>query len=218
MNYERIYAYRFAEIDQAKREQVWQALASYMHPLLGNPASILDPAAGLGEFIRHSPAGERWAVDAVDFGLGQDPDVHFVQGDTLSADLPEDHFDAIWISNFLEHLLSQEQVAEFLERMLLRLKPGGRIAIMGPNFKYCYREYFDCADHTVVLSHIGVAEHLAGAGFDIERLVPRFLPYSFRGRLPAGERLVSTYLRQPLLWRLLGKQFLAIARRPVTGT
>lgn len=216
MNYERIYAYRFRDINQDDREVVWQELSSFLHPLLGNPKVVLDPAAGIGEFIRHTPAEEKWAVDAVDFGLGSDPSVKMVIGDTLTADVPENYFDAIWISNFLEHLLSQEQVAEFLERMCTRLKPGGRIAIMGPNYKYCYREYFDCADHTVVLSHIGVAEHVVGAGFDIERVVPRFLPYSFRGHLPAGRGLVRRYLKTPLAWRFLGKQFLVVARRPYT--
>lgn len=193
---------------------MWEELAGFLHPLLGHPGTVLDPAAGLGEFIRHSPAPERWAVDAVDFGLGDDPAVTFVQGDTLTADIPADHFDAIWVSNFLEHLLSQEQVAQFLELMCSKLKPGGRIAIMGPNFKYCYREYFDCADHTVVLSHIGVAEHVVGAGFDLEQVTSRFLPYSFRGRLPAGRGLVRRYLSSPWAWRFLGKQFLVVARRP----
>ena len=193
---------------------MWEELAGFLHPLLGHPNTVLDPAAGLGEFIRHSPAPERWAVDAVDFGLGDDPAVTFVQGDTLTADIPADHFDAIWVSNFLEHLLSQEQVAQFLELMCSKLKPGGRIAIMGPNFKYCHREYFDFADHTVALSHIGVAEHVVGAGFELEKVTSRFLPYSFRGRLPAGRSLVRRYLNSPWAWRFLGKQFLVVARRP----
>ncbi len=215
MNYERIYAYRFRDIDQADREIVWRELSTFLHPLMGSPEVVLDPAAGLGEFIRSSPAREKWAVDAVDYGLGAGEGTNMVVGNALTAELPAEHFDAVWVSNFLEHLLSQEQVAEFLERMHGLLKPGGRIAIMGPNFKYCYREYFDCADHTVVLSHIGVEEHLAGAGFGIERVVPRFLPYSFRGRLPAGQALIRRYLQTPLAWRVLGKQFLLVGRKPL---
>lgn len=215
MNYERIYAHRFRDINQADREAVWEELSRFLHPLMGNPRVVLDPAAGLGEFIRSTPAAEKWAVDAVDYGLGKGEGTRMVIGDALTADLPNAHFDAVWVSNFLEHLLSQEQVAEFLERMHSLLKPGGRIAIMGPNFKYCYREYFDCADHTVVLSHIGVEEHLAGAGFEIERVIPRFLPYSFRGRLPAGQSLIRRYLKTPLAWRVLGKQFLLVGRKPL---
>ena len=44
-------------------------------------------------------------------------------------------------------------------------------------------------------------------------MVPRFLPYSFRGLLPPSPALTSAYLRTPALWRLLGKQFFLIARK-----
>jgi hypothetical protein len=41
-------------------------------------------------------------------------------------------------------------------------------------------------------------------------VIPRFLPYSFRSRLPASRQLVALYLRMPILWRLQGKQFLVL--------
>ena len=44
-------------------------------------------------------------------------------------------------------LLTQEQIARFLSLMLRCMKPGGRIAILGPNYRYCGPTYFDCADH-----------------------------------------------------------------------
>ena len=37
----------------------------------------------------------------------------------------------------------------------------------------------------------------------METVIPRFLPYSFRGRFPASPRLTRLYLRTPLAWRLL---------------
>ncbi len=84
---------------------------------------------------------------------------------------------------------------------------------MGPNFKYVYKEYFDFADHTVVLSELGVAEHLYGAGFEVETIHPRFLPLSFRGGLPVNKFLVQCYLAMPWAWRFFGKQFLLIGRK-----
>ena len=59
--------------------------------------------------------------------------------------------------------------------------PGGRIAIMGPNYRYCAKEYWDCADHYVALTHVAIAEHLYAAGFEPSGSIPRYLPYSFRG-------------------------------------
>lgn len=214
MNHDRIYRYRFRDTDQRDRAAVWREIAAFVHRELGAPERVLDPAAGRGEFINAVPARERWAVDRVAHEQGAfDEGVRLLVADAFEADLPAGHFDAVWVSNFLEHLPTQEAVAAFLERMRELLRPGGRIAVMGPNFRYCAREYFDMADHTVVLTHRAVAEHLYGAGFEPERVVARFLPYSFTGRLPASARLTRAYLQTPPAWRLLGKQFLVVGRR-----
>lgn len=214
LNHQRLYEYRFRDVDQDGRVAVWAEIGPFIHRYLGRPARVLDPAAGRCEFLNSVPAAERWGVDLVEYEESwHEPGVKMLYGDTLTIDLPESHFDAVWVSNFLEHLASQEQVSEFLERMLRTLVPGGRIAIMGPNFRYCAKEYFDCADHNVILTHVGVEEHLYAAGFDIESVAPRFLPYSFRSRLPARPDLTRRYLNTPLVWRLLGKQFLVVGRR-----
>jgi SAM-dependent methyltransferase len=214
MNHDRIYRYRFRDTDQGDRAAVWREIAAFIYRELDRPQRVLDPAAGRGEFINAVPARERWAVDRVvhDEGTFEDG-VRLLVADVFEADLPAEHFDAVWVSNFLEHLPSQETVAAFLERMRDVLRPGGRIAVIGPNFRHCAKEYFDMADHTVVLTHHAVAEHLYGAGFEPERVEARFLPYSFTGRLPASARLTRAYLRTPLAWRLLGKQFLVVGRR-----
>jgi hypothetical protein len=91
------------------------------------------------------------------------------------------------------------------------LVPGGVLALMGPNFKYCARDYFDCADHLLALTHVSVQELLFAARYRVTEVVPRFLPFSFRSRLPASPRLTRWYLRMPMLWPLRGKQFLILA-------
>ncbi len=65
----------------------------------------------------------------------------------------------------------------------------------------------------MTLTHVSMAEHLYAAGFDITTVIPRFLPYSFRGLLPPSPSLTSAYLRTPAMWRLLGKQFFLLARK-----
>lgn len=181
---------------------------------MGNPQTVLDPAAGRGEFIGSIDAAERWAVDEVAYDEAQiGAGVHRVTASIMDADLPDEHFDGVFASNFLEHLPDQEAIAGFLERMHGAVKPGGRIAIMGPNYRYCSKEYWDCADHYVALTHVAIAEHLYAAGFEPTRVVPRYLPYSFRGILPPSRKLTALYLRTPIAWRLLGKQFLVIGTR-----
>ena len=214
INYEKLYAYRFRDVDQASREAVWREIARYIYTRLGEPKSVLDPAAGRGEFIRAVPAPDRWGVDLVSQGDLESAGVKMIIADIMDAELPAGHFDGVFISNFLEHLPDQNSVAAVLSKLRDAMAPGGRIAIMGPNFKYCAKEYFDCADHTLILSHIGLAEHLHAAGFEVDAMHPRFLPYSFRGLLPPSPALTRTYLNSPLAWKLLGKQFLAIATKP----
>jgi hypothetical protein len=175
---------------------------------------VLDPAAGRGEFINSVPAEERWGVDQVAYAEGTYArGVRAIVADALEVELPEAYFDAVFVSNFLEHLPTQEIVATFLARMHATTAPGGRIAIMGPNFRHCAAEYFDMADHTLIFTHLAIAEHLYTAGFEPERVHSRFLPYSFTGRLPPSPALTRRYLQTPLAWRLLGKQFLVIGRR-----
>ena len=213
INYERLYAYRFRDVDQAGRQAVWGEIARYVHARMGAPQRVLDPAAGRGEFITAVPAAERWGVDLVRQGDVEAAGVRMIIADIMDAELPEDHFDGVFLSNFLEHLPSQDAVAAVLGKLHGAMEAGGRIAVMGPNFRYCAGEYFDCADHTVILTHVSMAEHLYAAGFDITTVIPRFLPYSFRGLLPPSPALTSAYLRTPALWRLLGKQFLLLARK-----
>jgi ubiquinone/menaquinone biosynthesis C-methylase UbiE len=215
MNFDRIYEYRFKGIDEDKKKITWEEIADFIYQKLSAPNSILDPAAGKCELINSIKSKERWAVDLNDYFIKKyaAPDVKVVIGDILTTELPENYFEAVFISNFLEHLNSQEEVATLLEKMFRCLKPGGRIAIMGPNFKYAYREYFDFADHTVILSELGVTEHLYGAGFEIENVYPRFLPLSFRGGIPVSRFLVKAYLSMPWAWRFFGKQFLLIGKK-----
>jgi methyltransferase family protein len=214
VNFQRLYEYRFRDVDQRARAAVWDEIAAFIYEQLGRPERVLDPAAGRGEFINAVPAPERWAVDQVAYAEGTYASgVRSVVSDIFEADLPDDHFDGVFVSNFLEHLPSQEATASFLERMHSATAHGGRIAIMGPNFRYCADEYFDMADHTLIYTHRAIAEHLYAAGFEPERVEPRFLPYSFTGRLPPSPALTRRYLRMPRAWRFLGKQFLVIGRR-----
>ena len=215
MNYDRIYEYRFKGVDKNKKLSTWKIIAEFIHEKLGKPNSMIDPAAGDCEFINQVPAKERWAVDMGEHTKrAAQPDIKVVIGNNLEVDLPKNYVEGVYVSNFLEHLHSQEDVANFLERMFTILKPGGKIAIMGPNFKYCAANYFDFADHTVILTELGVAEHLYGAGFEVTEVHDRFLPLSFRGKIPVTDFLVRMYFQMPFAWRFMGKQFLLVAKKP----
>jgi SAM-dependent methyltransferase len=209
----RLYDYHFAEVDQRSRVAAWSEIAPFVYDLMGRPSCVLDPAAGRFEFLNGIDAPERWAVDIVDHGFTRGTGIRLIVGDARTVELPERHFDGVFVSNFLEHLEDKHEVAAFLRRMHDVIEPGGRIAVMGPNFRYCAASYYDDADHSVALSHESVGAHLHAAGFEVERVVPRFVPFSFKSRLPSAPWLVRAYLTLPVVWPVLGRQLLVIARR-----
>ena len=119
MNYERLYEYRFRDIDQDSRTAVWGEIAPFISKVLGDPEVVLDPAAGRGEFINAVPARERWAVDMVAYPEGTHaPGTEVIVSDIFDAELPQHYFEGVWISNFLEHLLSQEQGRPSLKKCI----------------------------------------------------------------------------------------------------
>lgn len=213
IDYQRLYDYRFRDVDQASRQAVWNEIAEDLYRRMGSPAKVLDAAAGRCEFINAVPAAERWAVDRVDPGEFRHSEVKAIVADIGDAELPLDYFDGVFVSNFLEHLPTQDAIGAVLAKLRASMEPGGTLAVLGPNFRYCADEYFDCADHTLALTHVAAAEHVHAAGFEVTTIIPRFLPYSFRGRIPPSPALTRIYLRTPALWRVLGKQFLVLGAR-----
>jgi hypothetical protein len=51
------------------------------------------------------------------------------------------------------------------------------------------------------------------AGFEIEDVVPRFLPLTMAGKPAPPAALIRAYLRLRPAWRLVGRQFLVVARK-----
>jgi hypothetical protein len=92
------------------------------------------------------------------------------------------------------------------------LKPGGRMIVLQPNIRFVGAAYWDFLDHKTPLTERSLAEAAETTGFEVERLIPRLLPYTTKSRLPQHPALVRAYLRVPLAWRLLGKQTLLVAR------
>jgi hypothetical protein len=59
-----------------------------------------------------------------------------------------------------------------------------------------------------------LSEGLQLAGYDVQRVVPRFLPYTVKdARLSVRPWMVSAYLRVRPVWPVLGRQMLVVATR-----
>lgn len=212
-----IYAARFSETGLDKRDRVWRELCRRYFDVRVRPEdTVLDIACGYGEFVNNIRAGRRIAVDLnPDAARALAPGVEFHR--TPATDLSmigTGSVDFAFTSNFLEHLPSKAVLDEVFAEVLRVLRPGGRFMILGPNIRYAYKEYWDYYDHYLPLSHLSLAEGLATAGFEVAETIPRFLPYTMKGRTPTHPILIRAYLALPLAWRILGKQFLVTARKP----
>jgi SAM-dependent methyltransferase len=212
---QRIYGARFAGKSDY-RTRMWKVLVSYFSQWFPSTGAVLDLGAGYCEFIDNAAAGVKYAMDL-------NPDIHHraAQGVTVFRQdcsdpwpLPENQLDAVFTSNFLEHLPNKAAVSAVLSHAYQCLKPGGRIIAMGPNIKYVPGEYWDFFDHYVELTELSLAEALLHCGFEIEKCVGRFLPYTMsRGReYPAWA--LRLYLAIPAVWPLFGKQFLVVGKKP----
>lgn len=211
---EAIYEQRFGRADSIHKDEVWIEICRYLERFISPDSRVLDIACADGHFIRHVKAADRWGSDVRDVRALLPHDVHFIRanGLELGALLAEGRFDVVFMSNYLEHLLSRAEVVSQLAVAHRLLRPGGRILVLQPNIRLVGQAYWDFIDHHVALTERSLVEAASLAGFAAEQLITRFLPYSTLSKLPQHRLLVRAYLRVPLAWRLLGKQTLYIGR------
>jgi SAM-dependent methyltransferase len=213
----RLYQVRFAPAEVAAKDCTWKILCEDFFSRYVKPTDrVLDVAAGHCEFINHIGCSERYAYDAnPDMARFAGRGVRLVTGDCrdMSA-LPPASFDVVFVSNFFEHLQSKQEIDVVLQQILQRLRPGGQLLVLQPNLRYLGSRYWDFYDHVTPLTHLSLSEGLLKNGFRIDVLIPKFLPYTFKSRLPSAAWMVRLYLRIPLVWALMGKQMFAVAIRP----
>lgn len=212
-----LYENRFAEEQLPRRDAIWRALCTdYFQPLIGGVDTVVDVACGYGEFINNIVAPRRVALDLNPASADRlETGIEFHQCDARQlGSVIDGAADLVFTSNFLEHLPDKAALDAFLGQVMTALRPGGTFLVLGPNLRYLPGQYWDFYDHHLGLTHLSLSEALELAGFEIGRCVPRFLPYTTKGALPTHPLLVRAYLRLPLAWRLLGKQFLIAARKP----
>ncbi len=199
--------YRF----DSGRSRVWRAVCEHLQRYVPRPATVVDLGAGYCDFINQIAAAERYAVD-------RDPQVRgycalgvtFLQADVSALPLPDRSVGVAFASNLLEHL-TDERLRDLFRELERVLKDGGRLILVQPNYYYCYRRYWDDFTHVKAWSHESLPDLLSGNGYTVERVDKRFLPFSFRSRLPSSYRLTRLYLGLP--WRPWAGQMLVVARR-----
>ncbi len=207
-----LYTTRFTDSDAMAKDVVWREVCRFLAQFVDGP--VLDIGCDRGYFIRNIAADGRWATDVRDVSADMPGDVRFVQGGGLDLErlVPNGYFGTVFMSNYLEHLRTRDDVIEQMRVAHALLRPRGRVVVLQPNIRLVGAAYWDFIDHHVALTERSLVEAGEAAGFRTDRLIVRFLPYTTKSRLPQTSTLVRWYLRLPILWRFLGGQTLYVGR------
>lgn len=205
------YTHARFQPDPARRG-VWREIGAYLQRYAPREGAVLDLGSGYCDFINAIEARQRFALDRYqDPADYADSGVVALQSDAADLSGVSCPLDMAFSSNLLEHL-TPEHAAEVADAVLGALAPGGCWVLLQPNFRYCATTYFDDYTHRTIYTHVSLADFLRSRGFEIERVEPRFLPFSMNTRAPKWPLLVRAYLRSPI--RPQAKQMLVVARKP----
>ncbi len=213
-----IYNRRFSSAEEETRAMTWEVLCrEFFQPLIPKSSRVLDLGAGDGNFITNINAARRVAVDLSEHARAlseQGVEVHITSATDFANKIGE-KVDVIFMSNFLEHLPTKQILLEVLDECRSALRPNGRLMILQPNIRYVGGAYWDYIDHHIALTEYSLVEALDISGFSVEKLIPRFLPYTAKsklGSLAKSREVISWYLKLPILWRIFGQQTFVVAR------
>jgi SAM-dependent methyltransferase len=218
---QRLYRNRFSTVEIDQMRSVWEVLVrDFFQKRIDQNGAVLDVGAGYCQFINAVSAVRKIALDAnPDLPTYASPDVEIHVTTDLSLDeVADESVQTAFMSNLLEHLPDYRTVLHLLIRIHRKLRPGGALMILQPNYRLSPGRYFDFLDHSMILTEVSLREALVATGYDIEEMRIRFLPFTSKSRLPRWPWLVAAYIRmRPAQW-FFGKQTYVLARRPLTGS
>lgn len=213
MDLKKIYQRRFGnEIEF--RKKMWKVFCGFFQKYITEDSVVLDLGAGYCEFINNITAGKKIALDLnPDVKKFANRDVEVIIADCTNMKIiPPNLCDAVFVSSFFEHL-TKENITKTLKEVHRVLKEGGRVLILQPNIRFCYREYWNFFDHITALDDRSLSEALETSGFKVIECRSKFLPYTTKSRFPKAIFLIKLYLRFPFLHYIFGKQAFICAQK-----
>jgi SAM-dependent methyltransferase len=209
-----IYKRRF-EATQIYRNRVWKILTTdFFQRYISTSATILDLGCGYGDFINNIQGGKKYGMDLNPAAAAHlNAQVLFLQQSCSERwALEEGSLDAIFTSNFFEHLPNKTALSLTLREARRCLKQAGRLICLGPNIRHLPGKYWDFWDHHLPLTELSLKEGLETHGFAVEECRGKFLPYTMVNVPRYPLFFLRVYLRCRFAWPLFGRQFLVIAR------
>jgi len=213
-NLEKIYQRRFKDDLEFKKKMWYVFCEDFFQKYVPKDAVILDVGAGYCEFINSIKGRRKIALDLnSELKNYADSDVEPVIGDfTEMKGILDSSCDVVFVSSFFEHL-TKGDILKVLNQIHRVLKRGGKLLILQPNIRLCYKDYWNFFDHITPLDDRSLSEALETNGFRVAECRVRFLPYTIKSRFPKSIFLIKVYLKVPILHYIFGKQTFICAER-----
>jgi SAM-dependent methyltransferase len=195
------------------RKIIWKEIARYLQRLIPNDSKILELGSGYCDFINLIEAKEKFCLDKyINPEKFANEEVTKIFGDfsLIKNKIKDNYLDIIFASNFFEHI-KEEDFEKCLELIKNKLKPDGKLIIIQPNFRFCYKNYFDDYTHVKAWSDLSLKDYLVSKNFSIVICKPKFLPFSMKSKLPKNKILTRLYLNSPL--KPFAGQMLIVAKK-----
>lgn len=208
------YQDRFNQEENSDRHIVWKTLCGvWLQKYIKKTDCVIDFGAGYCEFLNNINCAEKIAVDInPDTKKRAKNKIVVLQTDVLSISSKwNNRVNVVFISNFLEHLQTKEEVIRVLEKAYKLLKKEGKVIILQPNIDLVKQSYWNFIDHSIALNSKSLTEALKITGFQIIEFIERFLPYTSKSRLPKVSFLIKLYLKLPSWIRPFAGQSFVVA-------
>jgi SAM-dependent methyltransferase len=201
----------------SRRNVMWRTLARHFFQdyLPSKNGAVLELGAGYCDLINSLDAQQRYALDIWP-GVADHADkgVRTIIGNLdRMSEIDDSSLDLIVASNLFEHI-TQKALAECIGLARKKLRPGGRLIALQPNYKYAYADYFDDYTHVAIWSDVSLSDFFSSNGLHVQRVIPRFLPLTLKSRFPVHPLLIRAYLASPI--KVMGKQMLIVAQNPAS--
>ncbi len=201
------------------KNKIWKTLCdNFFNKYITNNDVVADIASGYCEFINNISAKEKYAIDLnpdVKYYAANDVKVMNENVENVKNIIPQNYIDVFFISNFLEHMNSREEISNLIVNVKELIKSGGRIIILQPNIKYVRGgRYWDFFDHKIPLTENAIMELAEMNDLEVVKCIPKFLPYTTKSSMPKSPKIIWLYLKlMPFSNGVFGEQSFIVLKK-----
>jgi len=205
---------RFLNNELKKRNYIWMVLINeYFHKYIKSTDTVMDIGAGYCEFINNISCKSKIALDTSSI-IKRYADKNVTTLVTPLNKIPKKYYnsiDVVFMSNFLEHLYTKNDVIDTLIIVKKLTKRNGKVVILQPNIDLMREKYWDRIDHHIALNGQSIKEVLHMTSFNTQLFIKRFLPSTMQSKIPINKLLIKIYLLLPQVLRPFAGQSIFIA-------